>query len=108
MELPNLALIEEKAKNIFKTSFPNDYGDFEFSVHSQMFGSTTGLFSGIGGQMMTSYYITIAYNLDKNAVLVFQTNDYVGGFALNERNEKEFWGDVSKHNIKPLGTYVKR
>ena len=108
MELPNLALIEEKAKNIYKTFFPNDCGQFEFSVHSQMFGSTTGLFSGIGGQMMMSYYITVAYDLDKNVVLIFQTNDYVSGFVLNEKNEKEFWKDVSKHNIKPLDTYVGR
>lgn len=106
MELPNLPLIEEKAKNIFKTSFPKDEPEFEFTVHSQMFGSTTGLFSGIGGDQMTSYYITVAYDLDTNAVLVFQGNGCVGGLVLKKENVNEFWTDVTKHNIKPLGKYV--
>ena len=43
MELPNLALIEEKAKNIYKTFFPNDCGQFENpSPHSRDFSHELG------------------------------------------------------------------
>ena len=105
VELPNLQLIEERAIQRFQKTFgEGEVPEFELCTHLQLFGSTTGMFPGVGGQMMTSFYITVVYEESKNVVYVFQTDAYVGGFE-NNYDVKKFWYDVMRHNIEHLGRY---
>lgn len=64
IKLPNLSLIQDKfwnnIKNIKLEVIQENYRpEFDFTMFSQIWGSTALGFSGIGGQAMTKAYTTV-------------------------------------------------
>lgn len=62
MDLPCLPLIQERFFNAIKEDLKSEnvrYPEFEVTVFSQGWGSTSLGFGGIGGQAMTDAYTTV-------------------------------------------------
>lgn len=115
-DLPCLPLVEERAKNILKEEikkeyYPFDedtpkyiydaykYPDFDFTMFSQVWGSTALGFNGIGGQALTKAYTVIAHEIHTNIALVFFEEE----FAYLVKNPNElFKEDLENRNMKAV------
>ena len=115
-DLPCLPLIEERAKNILKKEIKKEYPtfnentpqyiynaykypDFDFTMFSQVWGSTALGFNSIGGQALTKAYTVIAHEIHTNIVLVF----FGERFAYMIKNPNElFQKDFESHNMKSV------
>ena len=115
-ELPCLPLIEERAKNILKKEIKKEYPtfdentpkyiydaykypDFDFTMFSQVWGSTALGFNGIGGQALTKAYTIVLKEQNTNMFFVFFEERFA--YMIKDPNEL-FQKDFENHNMKPV------
>lgn len=82
---------------------PSEYHDItRVELFQMMFGSTSGLFGGIGGAAMTTVNIVII-ECNYSEVCVYQNGSLV--YKLYKPNEK-FWDDVKNKSLKVGGAKI--
>lgn len=120
-DLPCLPLIEERARNILKEKikkeyYPFDentpqyiynaykYPDFDFTMFSQVWGSTALGFNNIGGQALTKAYTTVLKEQNSNMFFVFFGERFA---YIIENPNKIFEEDYNNHNMKTVCEFFK-
>ena len=115
-KLPCLPLIEERAKNILKQEIKKEYPNFDentpnsvyaalkhpnfdFTMFSQVWGSTALGFNTIGGQALTKAYTVIAHEIYANIALVFFEEEFA--YLIKNPNEL-FKEDLKNRNMKAV------
>lgn len=108
LELPNLALIQERFFNSIQNVLMQNgvrYPTFEIvDVFAQTWGSTALGFGGIGGCAMTKAYTTVILNEDLGCVGVFFGERLA--YIIKCPNEK-FVADLKNRNMCSIDGYMR-
>lgn len=104
--LPNLPLMQERFWNEIKSEYKSKkiYPEFDFYVFTQIWGSTSTGFGGIGCDAMTKAYTTVIIESAYNYAAVFFGERLA--YIISKPND-EFYKDLKEHNMCSIKEHSK-